>query len=304
MKTPDTPRPSSREATSTCAPTGEERRASPKRGGSAISTAIIASVLALAGGTGCSQVTQHNRDTVVRSRTEKTLLSDWTFVGSGTLARDVPGEPRVVTASAYRDKACTLTDIKTVDRTAVVERTMGNEERSRRMAYTMGSLGAAGAVTNIVVMSQTSDPDLVNVLGVLAGVGVYFSISLVVQIIREIEAIDTETHVGEVELREARRSRCDGGPAAHARVRLLRKRGEPVAEGVTDDKGAVRLPVTGVTGVTGGDAIFALEVDGVIFNHIEIPAPKPPAGVATPPTSAPPVTPAPSAPPVPPPHSP
>lgn len=273
---------------------------------------ILAGFLALAGATGCSQVALVNRDTVVRSRTEKTLLSDWTFVGSGTLARADPGEPRLVNASAYQDKACTLTDIKVVDRTAVTERRLQNEERSRRMAYTMGGLGAAGAVTNIVVATQTRDPDVVTVLGVLAGVGFYLSISLVVQIIREFDAIDTETHVGEVELREARRARCEGRPSVGARVRLLRTKADAVAAGVTDDKGAVQLPVTAVTG---GDAIFALEVDGVIVSHIEIPTAKPaaanlpgagPPATATAPATAttPPTTPAPSAPPAPTVHKP
>lgn len=253
----------------------------------------LASLGAIVGSAGCAKVAHTNRDTLVRTRTEKKVLSGWSFTAAEVQAKEGPLSTRAVTASLQRDRACLLTEIRTVDRTVVTERTYEGMKRARIMSYTMGSLGAASAITNVYVATQAKSKDVQTVAGVFAGIGAYMSLMFVVQLAFELAVIDSESHVGLVDLSESRPSRCDAGPAEGARVRLLRTRSVAVAEGVADAKGNVHLPVD--VGADTGDAIYALEVDGVIVRHVEVPGGKPPAVPAAKPDAS--VEPAPSSPP-------
>ena len=94
----------------------------------------------------------------------------------------------------------------------------------------------------------------------LAGIGTYLSIALFVQIGREIEAIDSEEHIGVLDVQESRRTRCDAQPAAGARVRLVRAGAPLLSEGTVDAKGEVVLPFD--PSAVRSDAIFTIEVDG------------------------------------------
>lgn len=231
---------------------------------------LLAGLFCLAGSTGCATVTQHDRDTLVRTRTERKPLSDWTFAGLGALVKGQAGEAQAVSVSATRDRACSITEIRTVDRTVETERTLQNQRQGRILAYTVGSLGAVNAVTGTVIAAQMERESDREPFIAQAAVGAFLSISLITMIVREFGAIDTETHVGLVDLPESRRGRCDKQPAAGARVRLLRTRSEVASEAAAAPDGTVTLPLDPAS--LTGDAVYALEVDGVIVSHIEIPA--------------------------------
>jgi hypothetical protein len=230
---------------------------------------LAAALVCLAGASGCAEVQQHNRDTLLRSRVERKPLSDWRFAGLGSLVKDQAGEVRSVSVTAEKDRACLIADVRTVDRTIVTERTLQNARRSRIAAYLMGGLGAANAVTAVALATQVENDTDKDVLIAQATIGAFLSISLITMIVREFGAIDSETHVGEVDLRSERRDRCDRQAAVGARVRLLRTKRAAVSEGVVAPGGKVTLPVE--PAALQGDAIYALEVDGVVVGYIEIP---------------------------------
>ncbi len=219
------------------------------------------------------------------SRTLRALAADWTFDAQAQLVADSEGRLSSVPVAVHKDKACVVTEIRTVDRTFVTHKTMQNELRSRRMAYTMGTSGLAGAIPSYVVAATTGDEGERLAFGVLAGIGTYLSITLFIQIGREIEAIDSEEHIGILDLPEQRRQRCDTQPAAGARVRLVRAGAPTAAEGVADAKGNVVLPVD-PNGLH-GEPIYAVEVDGKVVQHVELTAPKPALPVAAPVTPPP-----------------
>lgn len=265
------------------------RGASRGRGAVLRGTAILVSGLCAVGAAGCAEVLQHNLDRPVRTRTEQTPTGGWEVTGQAEIVKDDRGAVTGVRVATSRDRACRIIDVHTVDRTVWTERVMPNEQRSRVLAYTIGGLGAAGAVTNIAVAAQTGDDDTREVLTILGGIGAFLSISLITMIVREFTAIDTETHVGLVDLPEPRHGRCDARPPAGARVRLLRTRDSAIAEGLVSPEGTVTLPVDAAS--LRGDSVYALEVDGAVVTHVEIPsaAPAEPAPVPAPaPSAAPP----------------
>lgn len=252
-------------------------RASRRLGAALRGTAILVGGLCAVGVTGCATVSQHNLDRPVRTRTEQAPAGRWEVTGQAEILKDDRGAVTAVRVAASRDRACRITDVHTVDRTVWTERVMQNEQRSRVLGYTIGGLGAAGAVTNVAVAVQTDDKDAREVLTILGSIGAFLSISLITMIVREFGAIDTETHVGLVDLPASRHGRCDQGPPAGARVRLLRTRDSAIAEGVVSPEGTVTLPVDAAS--LRGDAVYALEVDGAIVTHVEIPS-APPADLA------------------------
>jgi hypothetical protein len=259
------------------------RRSSGERGGgcrgrAARGAGVGIGLVCLASALGCANLKQTNRDTHVGARTEKKPIGGWEYTGQVSVDMDSGRWPAEVHVHADKDRPCLTTTISVVDRTVVNERTMPNARASRQMAYTIGGFGAAGAVTNLVVGAQMKDAADSEVFSVLAGVGMFLSISLITMIVRELSAIDTETHVGHVELPLTVRGRCDRQAPAGARVRLLRSRSEVVAEGVLPARGPLKLVLTGEPPTA--DAIHAVEVDGVIVTHVEIPAPKRAAQVA------------------------
>lgn len=230
--------------------------------------------------TGCATVRQYNRDIPLSARTLRALAADWTFDARTKPPTDSPDRLSRLEVSVQKDKACVVTKIQTVDRTFVTEKTLQNKKRSRNMAYTIGPLGLAGAIPNYVLATQTNDDDERILFGVLAGIGTYLSITLFVQIGREIEAIDNEEHVGILDTYEKKRERCDAQPAVGARVRLLRAGAPALSEGVVDSKGGVVLPLD--PSAVRGDAIYTLEVDGRAVQHVELTAPKQALPVAAP----------------------
>ena len=229
---------------------------------------------------GCASVRQYNRDVPVSARTLRELAADWSFDARPRLPADSPERPSSLGVSVTRDKACVITQIRTVDRTVVTEKTLLNEKRSRNMAYPIGALGLAGAIPNYVLAIRTNDEDERLLFGTLAGIGTYLSIALFVQIGRELQAIDSEEHIGILEVQERQRTRCDAQPAAGARVRLVRAGAPVLSEGIVDSKGEVVLPLD--PGAVRSDAIFTIEVDGRAVQHVELTAPKPALPVAAP----------------------
>lgn len=229
--------------------------------------------LLVSGQAGCATVRQYNRDVPVSARTLRTLAADWTFDARPAPPADSPDRLSSLKVSVQKDKACVVTKIQTVDRTFVTEKTLQNEKRSRNMAYTIGPLGLAGAIPNYVLATQAKDDGDRVLFGVLAGIGTYLSITLFVQIGREIEAIDHEEHIGILDTSEKTRGRCDAQPAAGARVRLLRAGAPALSEGVVDAKGDVVLPLD--PSAVQRDAIYTLEVDGRAVQHVELTAPTP-----------------------------
>jgi hypothetical protein len=241
---------------------------------------LVASLGLLVQSTGCAEVRQYNRDTVLSSKTLRTLAADWSFGAAPQLAVDSDGRLSSVQVAVQKDKACVVNEVREVDRTLVTEKRMLNEVRSRRMGYTIGGLGATGALPAYILAVQTKNDDERLLFGVIAGIGTYLSITMIIQIAREFDAIDHEEHLGKLDLYEKRRERCDLQPAAGVRVRLVRAGAPALAEGVADAKGGVVLAVE--PGAIRSDAIYAVEVDGKVVQHVELAAPKPALPVAAP----------------------
>lgn len=236
---------------------------------------------------GCAEtVVNVDRDRLISSRTERKPAGDWVIAAQLNATRDASGAVTGVTISATRDRPCTVTEIKTVDRTILHQREMTNPRLSRAIGYTAGSIGAASAVTLIAAATRTQNKADQEGLAVGAGVSAYLSIGLITILVREILAIDTETHVGRIDLAEARRDRCDRGAATGLPVRLLRTKNEAIAEGVLGPAGTATLPV--LAEKLAGDTICGVEIGGVLVGHIEIPATNrassvPSPAIATPP---------------------
>ncbi len=259
-------------------------------------------------GCGCATIKVTYRDKEISRRSERKLLSDWTFSALPSPRPEYPRDAATTSMTVQKDKACSLTDIRRVDRTEVIERTFENERLGRILGYSMGATGAAGAVTNIYFATQARDKDAEIAFGVLGGIGTYFSIALVMRLVFEFSSMDTESRLGAVDVKETKLSRCENAPAAYAKVRLLPMAGgkplrgssapvnpasvsengsmspleksAEVIESLADKDGTAVFPMDPLKQKT--PATYAVEVNGTVVTHVEIPASPPATSVAAP----------------------
>lgn len=160
-----------------------------------------------------------------------------------------------MTLQVARFHTCSKERHRIVDRTEVTERIWdSNAPNNRETLYFWGAVGVAAAVGGSVLLATTSDSDpnhtQLQVAGAsLIGIG---TAGALMPLFNEFRAIDSQTHVGEVEETQLEDSEeCHSEPVRGVEVALVGN-GGPIIRGLTDDRGLLVADISTNEIVRGG----------------------------------------------------
>ncbi len=167
---------------------------------------------------------------------EEEKASDLRQLAEVTLTRSADGQPEALKVAARRERACTRTLHRVVDRTEVEEREL-TSPASRPIGYVLGGVGAS-ALSGGVVLIATDNAGGNCFACALTAVGALLTCNLVAAVAADVRAIDRSRHVGVLDVSEERPAApCHGEPLAGASVRVVAVNGAALLEGTTDERG-------------------------------------------------------------------